>query len=346
MKNRVVLGMSGGVDSSTSAYLLQEEGYEVIGVTLICTDEQLESEDLKDAKKIADKLGIKHIIYDVRERFKELVINYFLDGYSKGITPSPCIICDELVKIENLKKVADEENAFYIATGHYCETEFNIEFNRYLLKRAEDRKKDQTYMLYRVKSEILERMIFPLAKYEKKVVRERAKKYDLSVSEKKDSQGICFAKEGYIKFLKEELKEKIKKGKFVDKEGRVLGEHQGYQLYTIGQRRGLGVVFPRVYFIIDIIPEKNQIVLGDYSELDRECVELINFSTTIPFDKLEELVILGKPRFSSSGFLGKILKKDDKIYFKYEIKNPQNASGQHLVLYYGEYVVGGGEIKL
>ncbi len=343
-RKKVVLGLSGGVDSSTSAYMLQNDGYEVIGVTLICSEEQIGSKDLEDAKKLAKKLNIKHRILNVIDEFNKTIVKYFVDEYSEGRTPSPCVVCDEIIKMKKLIEIADEEDAFYIATGHYCEKEFNKELGVTLLKKPKDSRKDQGYMLYRVSSEVLERMIFPLAKYEKTIVREKAKEFNIEVYNKKDSQGICFAKEGYIEFLEKKLKGKIKPGNYVDKEGNILGEHRGYQLYTIGQRRGLGVLFSKVYFIIDIIPEKNEIILGDYEDLDRDIVKLESFTSQIAIEKILELELLAKPRFSSNGFLGKVIFDNGEFYFKFHEKNPQNAKGQHLVLYYKDFVIGGGKI--
>lgn len=343
-RKKVVLGLSGGVDSSTSAYMLKNDGFEVIGVTLICSEEQRESQDLIDAKKLAKKLNIKHIILDVVEEFKEKIVKYFLDEYSNGMTPSPCVICDEGIKIKKLLEVANLEKAYFIATGHYCEIDNQNIFEETLLKKPKDEKKDQGYMLYRIKPENLKRMIFPLAKYEKMIVREKAKEYGIDVHDKKDSQGICFAKEGYIEFLKKNLKEKIKPGNFIDKTGKIIGQHQGYQLYTIGQRRGLGVLFSKIYFIIDIVPESNEIILGDYIELNRKKVKLENFVLHVPKDKLKELELIAKPRFSSNGFSGKVVEEEGSFYFEYEKENPQNAKGQHLVIYCGELVIGGGKI--
>ena len=343
-KKRVVLGLSGGVDSSTSAYMLQEDGFEVIGVTLVVSDEQRESKDLKDAIALAKELKIEHIVLDIVEEFKEKIVKYFIDEYSMGMTPSPCVICDEIIKVKKLIEIADEKKAYYIATGHYCEISKENRFKKYLFKKPKDLKKDQGYMLYRIEPEIIERMIFPLARYEKTIVREKAKNYGVKVFDKKDSQGICFAKEGYLEFLRKNLKDKIVPGNYVDKDGKILGQHQGYQLYTIGQRRGLGVLFSKIYFIIDIIPEKNEIILGDYIELYREKIELENFKTHISFELLVQMRILAKPRFSSVGFYGKVVKEEEKIYFQYEEKNPQNARGQHLVLYSDGLVIGGGKI--
>ncbi|MGL4954386.1 MAG: tRNA 2-thiouridine(34) synthase MnmA [Cetobacterium sp.] len=343
-KKRIVLGMSGGVDSSTSAYMLKEDGFEVIGVTLVVSKEQRESQDLKDAIALAKELEIEHIILDIVDEFNEKIVKYFVDEYSKGMTPSPCVVCDEIIKMKKLIETANLKDAYYIGTGHYCEVSRDNRFNKSLFKKPADTRKDQGYMLYRIDSEIIDRMIFPLAKYEKTLVREKAKSYGAKVHDKKDSQGICFAKEGYLEFLKKALGDKIKPGNFVDNSGKILGQHQGYQLYTIGQRRGLGVLFPKIYFIIDIIPEKNEIILGDYIELYRKKVELEDFKTQIPFETLLEMRVFAKPRFSSLGFYGKVIKENQKIYFEYDEENPQNAKGQHLVIYSDDLVIGGGKI--
>ncbi len=343
-KKKVILGLSGGVDSSTSAHILKNDGFEVIGVTLVVSEEQKKSQDLKDARLLAKKLGIEHIVLDIVDEFNEKIVKYFIDEYSKGMTPSPCVVCDEIIKVKKLIEIADSKDAYYIATGHYCEVSKDNIYQKYLFKKPKDLKKDQGYMLYRIDSQIIERMMFPLANYEKITVREKAKQYGLNVFDKKDSQGICFAKEGYLEFLKNKLKDKIEAGNYVDKNGNILGQHQGYQLYTIGQRRGLGVLFSKIYFIIDIIPEKNEIILGDYKELYRKKVELDDFKSHISIEELLKIEVFAKPRFSSQGFYGKVVQEAGKIYFEYLEENPQNAKGQHLVIYKDDLVIGGGKI--
>lgn len=342
---KVIIGISGGVDSSVSAYLLKEKGYEVIGVTFIQSEENKDTVDMDDAKKICNYLGIEHKIYDISKEFKEEVISYFLEGYKKGITPSPCVICDEKIKIKKLLDICMEENGDYIATGHYCKINRENKFHRPLLEISEDRFKDQSYMLYRVKPESLEKIIFPLFGYKKNEVRSIAEKIGLKVHDKKDSQGICFAKEGYIPYLKEHLKDSIKKGKFIKEDGTVIGEHEGYQLYTVGQRRGLGLKLPEPVFILEIRPETNEIVLGEYEKLKRKKIKLINISLNVPLEELLSLEVIGRPRFSSQGFLGKLLRENDDIYFEYREENYQNSPGQHIVFYYENLVLGGGEIK-
>lgn len=343
---KIVIGMSGGVDSSTSAYLLKKQGFQVYGITLTFNPEA-KNEDFEDAKKICKKLDIEHKIINMAEEFNKYVIANFIEEYSSGSTPSPCVICDEKVKFHLLFKVADEIGAKYVATGHYAKVEKIDEFNNPpLLKMCLDRRKDQSYMLYRLKTTQLERILFPLRDMEKSHVREIARKIGLEVHNKKDSQGICFAKEGYIPFLQEKLGTSINKGDFILKNGTVLGQHQGYQLYTLGQRRGLGVLLSRPYFITKIDPKKNEITLGEYDELMKDCVELLDFSLNISKAEVENLTLVGRPRFSSQGFPGKLEFSQDRVFFKYATPNPQNAPGQHLVLYYKDFVLGGGKISL
>lgn len=345
---KVIVGLSGGVDSSVTSYLLKEEGYEVIAVTLLVDKRSMG--EIEEAKKIADALKIKHTVLDVSEDFKNIVIKDFLDGYSSGTTPSPCVVCDEKIKIKSLIDYADSVGAKYIATGHYCNLEYSSQMDKYLLKNAADIRKDQTYMLYRLDENSLKRMKFPLYNFTKVEVREIAQKIGLVTHNKKDSQGICFAPEGYKKYLQEKLKDEIKKGFFVDEDGNIMGTHDGYQLYTVGQRRGLNLKKPRPYFILDIRPSKNEILLGDYEKLFVKEVELIDYKFIVEIEKLLDEKLIGRPRFSSHGSIGKIKKVsregiEDRVFFEYEEKNQQNAKGQHMVLYYGENLVGGGVIR-
>lgn len=344
-RKKVILGMSGGVDSSISVYLLQKQGYKVVGVTLNHKKEESLKNEIEAAQRVAKFFNIEHKVIDIEEIFQKEVVENFLDGYSQGITPSPCVICDERVKMKILFDVANEENAYYVATGHYCSTEYSEEFGKVLLKKAEDSRKDQSYMLYRLDEDKISRLLFPLSEYTKLEIRDIAKEIGLEVHDKKDSQGICFAKVGYIEFLKNNLGNEIKKGNFVDKNGNIMGEHEGYQLYTIGQRRGLNLKLPRAYFITKIDSVKNEITLGEYEELARKKVELVDFKTPLELEKLLGKEVIGRPRFSSVGAKGKILLEDGKIYFEYLETNMQNAPGQHLVIYYQEFVLGGGMIK-
>ncbi|WP_319371344.1 tRNA 2-thiouridine(34) synthase MnmA [uncultured Ilyobacter sp.] len=354
MKGKVVVGMSGGVDSSVAAYLLKEEGYQVIGVTLKhLGDEDSENintktccslDDIYDAKMACFKLDIPHYVVSAVDSFEREVIDYFVGEYSKGITPSPCVICDEKIKIKKLVEAADKLGAEYISTGHYCDVTYSQELETSLLKLSKNSTKDQTYMLYRIGEEVLKRMLFPLKKLEKKRVREIAKEVGIPVHDKKDSQGICFAPKGYKELLKRTLGEKIRTGNFITKDGYLLGQHEGYQLYTIGQRRGLGIDLPKVCFITGIDPDKNEIILGDFEELMKKEVELTDTVFLTDIEKLEKMELLGRPRFSSTGLSGRLKKIDGRIFFIYDEENARNSPGQHMVIYYKDFVVGGGKI--
>ena len=268
-----------------------------------------------------------------------------MEGYSQGITPSPCVICDERVKMRILFEIADKEKANFVATGHYSSVEYSEEFKTNLLKVSYDLRKDQSYMLYRLDSNKISRLLFPLHSYEKKQIRDIAKNIGLEVYDKKDSQGICFAKEGYIEFLRKNLGDSIKKGRFVDKTGKTIGEHEGYQLYTIGQRRGLGLKLPRAYFITKIDKEKNEITIGEYEELYKKKVELKKYKLAVKIADVLNKNIIGRPRFSSFGTSGKVLFENEKLFFEFDEETPQTAPGQHLVLYYKNLVLGGGIIS-
>lgn len=354
MKKRVVIGMSGGVDSSVAAYLLKEQGYEVYGITFSFTEnftDKNSNEDFEDAKSVCTKLNIPLKIINIFSHFKKVVIDYFVEEYNLGATPSPCIICDEKIKFYFLNEYAKEVGAHHISTGHYAQVEFSEDFNLPLLKVSKDKRKDQSYMLYRLNNDILPKLIFPLFKYNKSEVREIAKNLELKIHDKKDSQGICFAKEGYIPFLKNSLKEKIVPGNFIFEDGTVIGTHEGFQLYTIGQRRGLNIKLPRAYFITKINPLTNEITLGEYSELMRDVIEITQCHFSVSAEKLLNLPLVARPRFSSSGLEGTLSIVYDsnhisypRYFFKFNTPTPQNAPGQHLVFYFKDFVVGGGKI--
>lgn len=349
MEKKVIVGMSGGIDSSVAALLLQKKGFEVIGVTLKhLSDELSEShgktccslDDINDAKNVCSQLGIPHYIFNVAEEFQKEVIEYFIKTYDEGKTPSPCVICDEKIKIKKLIEIADKMGIKYIATGHY-----SAKTSENLLLWDKENQKDQTYMLYRLDSSVLERMLFPLSSYKKNIIREIAKNEGIKIFSKPDSQGICFALDGYEIFLKKQLDNKIQDGNFLDKDNKVLGKHGGYQLYTIGQRRGLGLNLGKMYFVTKIIPEKNEIILGDFDDLQRDKVEIINYKFHIDIESILEKDVIARPRFSSKGLKGKLILLENHLYFQFIEKNAENSIGQHIVFYLDDVLFGGGEIK-
>ena len=347
---RVVVGMSGGIDSSMTAYLLKQEGYEVVGATMIHLKEEYTKgdssfyQDVKDAENVCQKLGIAHYIIDMREEFDSEVVDYFLSEYSRGRTPSPCVVCDEKIKMKSLIKLADSMGIEYIATGHYSKAVWCSEFSTEILQKAEDERKDQTYMLYRLDRKVIKRLLTPLSNYKKEEIRNMAEKIGLKIHNKKDSQGLCFAPEGYLDFLIRKLGHRVKEGDFVDRDGKFLGKHKGYQLYTVGQRRGLDLKLPRAYFVTKIIPEQNEVVLGDFDELKRKKIMLEDCKFIVPLEELMRYCLMARARFSSSGLTGRLILEDDIVYFDYDEENCQCAPGQHLVVYYGNKVVGGGII--
>ena len=349
MKTKVIIGMSGGIDSSVAALFLKKKGYEVIGITLKHLPDELSEnggktccsiDDITDAKNVCNHLGIPHYTIDVSEEFKNEVMNYFVEMYNAGKTPSPCVICDEKIKIKKLLEIADKMGADYIATGHYSGKTLE---NRLIWDR--ENTKDQTYMLYRLDLNVLERMLFPLSGYNKKEIRETAREAGIKIHSKPDSQGICFAPGGYEEFLKSRKEIDIKEGFFKDKAGNVLGKHKGYQLFTVGQRRGLGINLGKVYFIIDIIPEENLIILGDFKDLQKKMVKVINYKFTMEPESIEGKEVTARPRFSSKGLTGKIMLKNKDVYFIFDKENAENAEGQHIVFYLDNVLAGGGEIE-
>jgi len=354
MKKKVVIGMSGGVDSSVAAYLLKEQGYEVIGIMMkLAPDDPEYAENeggccslsaVLDARRVADKLEIPFYVMNFKRPFQTLVINNFVDEYFSGRTPNPCIMCNKHIKFEELLRKAMALGADYIATGHYATIE-NIN-GRYLLKRSQDDKKDQTYALYTLTQEQLAHTLMPCGSYSKTEIREIAEKIGLEVFRKKDSQEICFVPDNkHGRFIEKFAGKTLNPGKFVDKNGNVLGTHKGIVYYTIGQRKGLGIALGKPMFVTDIIPEKNQVVLGNEEDIFK--TELIAKDINlIPFDKFEgEMKVTAKVRYSAKPAVATIIQLDDgKVKIKFEEKQRAITKGQSVVFYDGDIVVGGGII--
>ena len=300
--------MSGGVDSSVAAYLLKEQGYDVIGVTMQIWQEDKEYEEreggccslsaVDDARRVADKIGIPFYVLNFRDSFKKNVIDYFIDEYMEGKTPNPCIACNKYLKFDELLKKAQGIGADYIATGHYAKIE---EHNgRYILVKSDDDKKDQTYALYNMTQEQLAHTLMPCGEYTKDRIREIAKEIGLDVHNKKDSEEICFISDNnHGKYISEAMPGKVKQGNFVDKDGNILGKHKGIVYYTIGQIKGLGLAMGRPVFVTDINPLTNEVVVGaeeDIFKTDLICKD-INF---IAFDNLDKsLELKAKIRYSA-----------------------------------------------
>ncbi|MGN0271486.1 MAG: tRNA 2-thiouridine(34) synthase MnmA [Lachnospiraceae bacterium] len=356
-KKKVVVGMSGGVDSSVAAYLLKEQGYDVIGVTMQIWQEEdsLTQEEnggccglsaVDDARRVAADLGIPYYVMNFRKEFKENVMNYFIGEYLQGRTPNPCIACNRYVKWEALLQRSLEIGADYIATGHYARIE-QLANGRYAIKNSVTAAKDQTYALYNLTQHQLAHTLMPVGDYTKDEIRAIAEKIGLRIANKPDSQDICFVPDGdYAGFIKREAGQALPApGNFVTEDGTVLGRHKGITNYTIGQRKGLNLSLGKPVFVTEIRPETNEVVIGDNETLfTRELyAENVNFMA-VP-DLKEKKEFTGKIRYAHKGASCTIEQiEKDKIRCVFE--EPQRAvtPGQAFVFYDGEYVAGGGTI--
>ena len=348
-KEKVVIGMSGGVDSSVAAWLLKEEGYDVTGVTMITCDEaQCGNDPSRDARIVAEEIGIPHYTVDFRDAFSTFVMDYFCNEYLNGRTPNPCVVCNRHVKWEALLGWAKSQGIHYVATGHYAKIR-QLENGRYAVANAASSGKDQTYALYNLTQDQLAHTWMPVGNYEKDDVRKIAEKAGLSVAGKADSQDICFIPDGdYAAFIREKTGQEIPKGNFVDRDGKILGKHKGIIHYTIGQRKGLGLSLGHPAFVTEIRPETNEVVIGKDEDLRTEtvCAHYLNAMGMPDLGDLEGRRIFAKIRYNHKGDWCTVKKTgDDEIACTFEIPQRAVTPGQALVLYEDGFVLGGGRIR-
>lgn len=349
MENKkVLLGMSGGVDSSVAALLLKKQGYEVIGTTLelFTNNSSCNNKIDSDAKKLCDTMKISHYTYDYKEKFKKHVIDDFIHCYANCKTPNPCIECNKHMKFGVMWEKAKELGCHYMATGHYAKTEYSEEYKRWVLKKSKAGKKDQSYVLWNIPKELIEHIVFPLADFEEKEeIRKIARENHLKVANKPDSEDICFIPDGnYKKFLEDNSEIKPKEGNIVTIKGEVLGKHKGLYHYTIGQRKGLGIAYHVPLFVLGFNKEKNEVIVGEEKELYKSEILVTNINLLLVDEIKKWMKVTVKTRYSSKVAEAKIIQEENHIKVVFDEQQRAMTPGQSAVFYVGDIVLGGGKI--
>ena len=356
---RILVAMSGGVDSSVASVMLHEQGYEVIGLTMKTWDYATSGttnsketgccslDSINDARTLAVNYGFPHYILDIRNEFGDFVIDNFVDEYLAGRTPNPCVLCNTYIKWEALLKRADKLDCEFIATGHYANIR-QQDSGRYVISKGKDENKDQSYVLWGVSQKNLARTKFPLGSFTKAEIRQMA--LDMGQEElakKSESYEICFVPDNdYRAFLKhkvEDLEERVAGGNFVNTQGMVIGQHKGYPFYTIGQRKGLGVAFGEPMFVTQILPESNTVVLGRADELERSEATVRNVNL-IKYANINEPLenVVTKIRYKDAGTLSTIVQEGNNMKVSFDHNVSAIAPGQSAVFYEDSDLLGGG----
>ncbi len=357
MAKKALIAMSGGVDSSVAALLTKEQGYDCIGITMKLYDNEdvgikkentcCSIDDIDDARAVCRVLNIPYYVFNFRDSFNEQVIDRFIKAYENGSTPNPCIDCNRYIKFDKLMHRMKELDMDYVVTGHYGRIEFDEELKRFILKKAVDKTKDQSYVLYSLTQEQLKHTLFPLGSLTKEEARKIAEKHNFVNARKHDSQDICFVPDGkYAEFIEQYTGKKYPCGDFVDRDGNILGEHKGIIRYTIGQRKGLGLSLPEPMYVCKKDLENNKVILSDNEGLFSKELFANNLNL-ITCEKIETPIKLkAKVRYNQKEQPATVAQiDDDRLHIVFDEPQRAISKGQAVVLYDGDIVVGGGTIE-